>query len=198
AAREHVLPGLPAWREAHVLHEDELGRREAVVHLGHAHFFAWILHACLLVGVLRAGDDLGEGREVVVLAVVALGRPGGERERLDEDRILRVLVRVLGATEERGGRAVAHARAVEDAEHAGDRRRLRDSLDRHFLPELRLRVLGAVLVVLPGDAGKHLLQLGFVDAVLLGVRGREQREGGRRRHVGERAVVRRVRPGEAG
>src|SRR5262245_35424396 len=33
AAREHVLPGLPAWREAHVLHEDELRRREAVVHL---------------------------------------------------------------------------------------------------------------------------------------------------------------------
>ena len=98
--------------------------REAVVHLGHADLVARVLHAGLLVGVLRAGDDLGEGREVVVLAVVALGGTGGERQRLDEDRMLRVLVRVLGAAEDRRRRAVAHARAVEDAEHAGDRRRL--------------------------------------------------------------------------
>src|SRR5262245_1947493 len=33
-AREHVLPRLPARRETHVLHEDQLGRREAVVDLG--------------------------------------------------------------------------------------------------------------------------------------------------------------------
>ena len=74
---------------------------------------------------------------------------------------------------------------------------LRDGLDRHFLAELRLRVLGAVLVVLPGDAREHLLQLRLVDAVLLGVRGREQRERRGRRHAGERAVVRRVRHDEA-
>jgi hypothetical protein len=124
AAGEHVLPPLPARREAHVFHQHQLGRREAVVDLGHAHFRARVLHAGLLVRVLRAGDDLREGREVVVLAVEALGRTGGERQRLQEDRMLRVLVRVLGAAEDRRRGAVAHARAVEDAEHAGDRRRL--------------------------------------------------------------------------
>src|SRR5262249_1634832 len=124
AAVEHVLPRLPARREAHVLHQHELGRREAIVHLGHADLAAWILDPGLLVRVLGAGDHLGEGREVVVLAVVALGGPGGEGQRLDEDRVLRILVRVLGPAEDRRRGAVAHARAIEDAEHAGDGRRL--------------------------------------------------------------------------
>src|SRR5437773_1038043 len=181
AAVQHVLPRLAARREAHVLHEDELRRREAVVYLGHADLGARVRHARLVVGVARARDHLGEGREVVVLAVVALRRPCGEGQRLDDDRMLRVLVRVLDAAEDRRGRAVAHARAVEDAEHAGDRRRLLDRLDRHFLAELRLRVLRAVLVVLPRDPREDVLQPVLLDAVLLRVGGREERERRRRR-----------------
>src|SRR5437773_3741933 len=193
AAVQHVLPRLAARREAHVLHEDELRRREAVVHLGHADLGARVLHARLLVGVPRAGDHLGEGREVVVLAVVALRRPRREGERLDEYRILRVAVRVLGPAEDRRRRAVAHAGAVEDAEHAGDRGRLADGLDRHLFAELGLRVLRSVLVVLPRDAGEDLLERALLDAVLLGIRRGEQGERGRRGHVRERAVVGRVR-----
>src|SRR6185436_7690314 len=62
-AVEHVLPRGAARREAHVLHEDELRRREAVVHLGHTDLAARIRHARLLVGVGGAGDDFREGRE---------------------------------------------------------------------------------------------------------------------------------------
>src|SRR5439155_23616543 len=176
-------------------------RREAVVDLGHADLGTRVLDAGLLVRIARARDDLREGREVVVLAVETLRRPGSEGERLDEDRMPRVPVRVLGTTGDGCRRAVAPARAVEDAEHARDRGRLADRLDRHLLAELRLRVLGAVLVVLPGDAGEHLLQLILLDAVLPRVGGGEEREGRRRGHAGERAVVGRVRhhePREAG
>src|SRR5262245_57000652 len=72
-AGQHLLPRGAPRGEAEILHEDQLGRREAVVHLGHGQLLARILHAGLGVGVSRRGHDLGEGGVVVV----GIHRPGG-------------------------------------------------------------------------------------------------------------------------
>ena len=66
-----------------------------------------------------------------------------------------------------------------------------DRLDRHLAPELRTRVAGAVVVVLPRDVRHRLAQLVGVDAVLVGVRGRDHREHRRRGERAAGAVVRR-------
>src|SRR5207244_1769827 len=52
-ALELVAPRLPALGEAHVLHQHELGRREAVVDLGERDLRARVVDAGLLVGVAR-------------------------------------------------------------------------------------------------------------------------------------------------
>ena len=198
AAVHRVLPGLAARREPEVLHQNQLGRREAVVDFGHADLLARILDARLNVGVPRALDDLGERREVVVLALGALGGAGHERQRLDEDRVVVVLVSVLGAADDRRRGAVGDARAVHDAEHAGDLGRGVDLLDRDLALELRLLVAGAVVVVLVGDLCEDVAHRLQVDAVLLGVGGSEEREVRRRGHAGLGAVARRGAAGEAG
>ena len=100
--------------------------------------------------------DLGEVG-VVVLGVDEPGAVAGdERQRLHVERPVGVAVRVLGPDDDRRRGAVGDARAVEDAERARHPRRRADLLHAHLAPELRPRVLGAVGVVLPRDAGQHL------------------------------------------
>ena len=159
--------------------------REAVVHLGHRDLLARVGDAGLRVRVASGRRDLGERRVVVVGVGVARAVAGDERQRLDVDRLVRVLLRVFGPHDDRGGRAVGHARAVVHAEPAGHERRVADRLHRDFFAELRTRVAGAVVVVLPRDAGEHLAHLLVVDAVLLAVAGRAHRE---HRGRGERAA----------
>src|SRR5688572_22280242 len=65
-AGEDFLPAGAARREAEVFHQDELGRREAVVDLGHRELLPGVLDARLCVGVGGRGDDLLEGGVVVV------------------------------------------------------------------------------------------------------------------------------------
>src|ERR1700722_10643008 len=93
----HVLPCGPARAEAEILAEHELGRREAIVNLGHTDLLARIGYARLRVGVLGGGDDFAEGGEIVILRQGTFGRTRDERERLYIDGILAVLVSVLGA-----------------------------------------------------------------------------------------------------
>src|SRR5690606_6527887 len=131
-AVEDVLPRLPALGEAHVLHEYQLGGREAVVHLGQRDLAAWIGHPGLLVGVLGAAHDLGERRVVVVRIGGAASRAGDQRQPLDVHRPVGVVVRVLGADDERGRRAVGHPGAVEHAQAARHLGRCLDLLLGHL------------------------------------------------------------------
>src|SRR5262249_26797566 len=125
-AGEHFLPAGSARREAEVFHEDELGRREAVVDLGHGELLARILDPRLSVGVRGGGDDLVE-RRVVVVGVDRAGRgPRDEGQRLDVQRLVRVAMRVLRADDDGGRRAIAHTGAVENAQRARDERRARN------------------------------------------------------------------------
>src|SRR5438270_7254774 len=61
-AGQHVLPGGAAAGEAEVLHQHQLGRREAVVHLGHRQLLPGLLDAGLGEGVGGRRADLREGR----------------------------------------------------------------------------------------------------------------------------------------
>ena len=156
--------------------------------LGHGQLGPRVLHAGLLVGVLGRAHDLGEARVVVLRAHRALARPGGEGQALDVDRLVGVAVGVLGPDDDGRRRPVRHAGAVEDAEGAGHQRRGADGLLGDLLAELGPGVAGAVEVVLPGDAGHDVLELGVVDAVLPGVGRGQQREHGGSGH-GRRGAV---------
>ena len=166
------------------------------MHLGHRDLAARIGDAGLLVRLACRRLHLTE-RGVVVGAVERTGgRARGEAERLDVQRVVAVLVRVLGPHQHRGGRAVAHARAVEDAQRPGDQRRAGDGLLGHFLAELRPRVQRAVAVVLPRNAGEDLLHGVLVEPVLVGVGRCQQAERGRCRDGGVGAVAGRAGAGE--
>ena len=105
-AREHLRPALPALGEAEILHQHELGRREAVVHLGHGELGPGVGDPGLAVGILGRGNDLRKAREVVRGVDKPLARPGDQRERLDVQRAFTVAVRVLGGHDDRRGRPV--------------------------------------------------------------------------------------------
>src|SRR5438132_8171734 len=77
-AGQHVLPRGAATGELEILHQHQLGRREAVVHLGHGQFLARVLDAGLGVGVGGGGHDLGAGRVVVALIDQPRSGPGHE------------------------------------------------------------------------------------------------------------------------
>src|SRR2546429_2662935 len=121
-AGEDLLPRRAPLREPEILHDQQLGRREAVVHFRHSDLAARVGDAGLRVGVGRGRLDLGEGRVVVVGVGVAAAIPGDERQRLDVQRRVRVLVRVLGADDDRSRAPVGHSRAVVDPEVAGHER----------------------------------------------------------------------------
>jgi hypothetical protein len=70
-AVEHVSDRLTVLGQEQVLHGDQLGDREAVVHLGHADFAARILDAGLLEGAL-CGDAGGGDIGAVTVAETAL------------------------------------------------------------------------------------------------------------------------------
>ena len=194
-AGQHLLPGHAPLGEAQVLHEDQLGRREAVVDLGHGQLGAGVGDPGLGVGV---GGGLGALREVGVVVggveVAGLG-PGHEAEALHVQRLVGVAVGVLGPADDGGGGAVGHARAVEDRELAGDGGHGADLLGAGLPPELGPLVAGAVVVVLLGDLGHDHAQLVGVDAVALGVGGQVHGVHGRRGErpagaVGGRVVAR--------
>src|SRR5439155_3973216 len=148
--------------------------------------------AGLGVRVAPGRRDLGKGRVVVVGVCVTGAVARDERQRLDVDRLVGVAVRVFRANDDRRGRTVGNARAVVYAEPARHQRRVAYGLHRDLFAELGPRIAGAVVVVLPRDAGEHLAHLRLVEAVLLAVAGRAHREhrGGRERAA--RAVGRRL------
>ena len=87
---EHLLPRRAPLGEAEVLHEDELGRREAVVHLGHGQLRPGVGDPGLRVGVGGRAHDLLEGRVVVGGVDRAGGRAGHEGQRLHVERVVAV------------------------------------------------------------------------------------------------------------
>ena len=140
AARQDVLPALPALGEAEILHQHQFGRCEAVVDLGHREFLARIGDPGLLIGVLGRRDDLRKGGEVVRRIGDAFRRARGEREAFDVQRLVGVAMGVFGAHHDRRRRPVGNAGTVEDAEHSGDGGGVADRLDGHRLAELRPRI----------------------------------------------------------
>lgn len=182
-------PGLPRRRKTEVLHQHQLGDREAVVHLRQRQFGPRVGDPGLPVGVRGRVPDLGKGGEVVLRVGGAGGRADGERERLHEQRPVGVAVGVLGPYHQCRRRAVAHPRAVEDAQLTCHPRGLAEGLPRHRPAEVRPRVQRAVGVVLPRDPVQHVAQRPVGQAVLLPVRPGEQAEGGRRGEVGFGAVA---------
>src|SRR5689334_23875843 len=61
--------------------------------------------------------------------------------------------------DDRGRGAVRHAAAVEQAERRGDHRRVQDGLHLDRLLQMRLGILGAVLMALPRDVADRLLEV---------------------------------------
>jgi hypothetical protein len=179
-AGQHLLPGHAPLGEAQVLHEDQLGRREAVVDLGHGQLRAGIGDPRLRVGVGRRPSHLGEVGVVVGGIEVARLRPGHEAEALHVQRLVGVAVGVLGPADDGGSRPVGHTRAVEDRELAGHGRHGTDLLGAGLPAELGPLVAGAVVVVLLGDLGHDHAQLVGVDPVALGVGGQDHGVHGRR------------------
>ena len=149
--------------------------------------------AGLAVGALR-----GERRRDRVAAVPArMTHLDAVRRRelqgLDRDHVaLAERARDLGRRDDRARGAVADAAAVEQAERVGDHRRSEYLFDRDAVAQVRLRVLGAVLVALPRDVRHRALEVVDRVAVLGGVGGRELRECARRREAGLPEVLERA------
>ena len=118
-AGQHLLPGRAPFGESQVLHQDELGRREAVVHLGHGQLAPGIGDAGLGVGVLGGPGALGKPGVVVVGVDEARTAARREGQRLDVEGLVRVAVGVLGSDHDGGGGAVGHPGAVEHPEPSG-------------------------------------------------------------------------------
>ena len=145
---------VPRSEKPEVLHEHQLGRREAVVDLGHGELRAGIGDPGLGVGVGRGLRAISGKVRVVVGRVDEAGlrcRPRS-RERLHVQRLVGVPVGVLGPAHDGRRRTVGDAGAVEDRELTGDGGHGADLLDADLPPELGPRVAGAVVVVLRGDA----------------------------------------------
>ena len=85
-AGQHLLPGRAPRREAEVLHEHELGRGEAVVHLGQGQLVARVGDARLAVGVLGGAGALGEPGVVVAGVAEPRTAPGDEGQGLQVER----------------------------------------------------------------------------------------------------------------
>ena len=184
-AVEHVLPALAGLGDVQVLHGHQLGDREAVVHLEHRDLVARVLDAGLFIGLLRG--DAGGVEVAAVPRIVARLRAVRDRELQCLDRHDVVLAHRLGDLGRRHdgrGRTVRHAAAVEQAERRGDHRGFQDGLHLDGLLEMRLGVLGAVLVALPRDMGDRLLEVVTTHAVRRHVGGGELGEVARRRAVG--------------
>src|SRR3984885_14156721 len=122
--RQDFLPGCPPFGEPQVLHQHQLGGREAVMDLGHGQLPARIGDPGLGVGVGGRTDHLGERGVVVSWIDRTGGRAGHEAEGLDVQRVVAIRVGVLGPANDGGGRPVAHPAAVEDTELAGHQRGL--------------------------------------------------------------------------
>ena len=82
----------------------------------------------------------------------------------------------LGGDEQHRRRAVGLRAAVEQVQRVADRRRLQHVVDRDLVLEVRVRIAGAVVVVLHRDRREHLARR----AELVHVPGRERREQHRR------------------
>src|SRR5260370_42654495 len=79
---QDVPPGVTALGEAEVLHQDDLGRGEAVVYFGEGELSARVGDAGLRVRHPCAGDDLGEAGVVVPGVRRAGAVAGDQRQRL--------------------------------------------------------------------------------------------------------------------
>ena len=183
---------VPRGCEAQVLHQHELGRREAVVHLRHGQLPAGIGDARLRVGVGRRGLALGEVGVVVARVDEARSAARREGERLDVDRLVRVPQRVLGAHHDGRRRAVRHTGTIEHAEGARQARRPEHGLLGDLAAELGPRVPRAVVVVLHRDGGQDVGHRLVVHPVLLPVGRSHHGEHRRGRQRPGRAVARRV------
>ena len=189
-ARQHLLPRRAPLGEAQVLHEDELGRREAVVHLGHGQLRPGVGDAGLGVGVGGRAYDLLEGRVVVLR-----GRwdPAAGPATKASAFTYKGLSQYLWASSTRQMMAAAEPSLTplqsKTPRSPGHQRRLGDRLHGDFLLELGPWVTRPVLVVLEGDPAHDLLHLVLVHAVLVGVGRGQEGEGGRRRQAGVGAVT---------
>ena len=138
----HVLPTQPALGEPEVLHQHQLGGREAVVHLGHRQLRTRVGDAGLAVGVLgRARPPRGSSCSRSRGRSARPPGPATKRQRLHVQRVVAVPVGVLGPADDRRGRPVADAASSRTRRaRPATRGDARDRLERHLLAELRPRV----------------------------------------------------------
>ena len=100
----------------------------------------------------------------------------------------------VGRGDDGAGGAVAHAAAVVEAERLGHRRGIEHGVDGDLVAQVRLGVLGAVVVALDGDVRHGVLEVLGVDLVLGAIGGGELGEAPRCRGVGVDHVVERPAP----
>ena len=109
----------------------------------------------------------GEALLLVQVRVVC-----GDAEAGDVDGLVRELGGTIGVDEDRGRGAVGLRAAVEQVQRMTNGRRVEDVLDGDLVLEVRVRVAGAIVVVLDGDGGEHLARRSIVVHVA-GGEGRE-------------------------
>src|SRR5262245_24755645 len=147
-------PTLTFLAEPQVLDVRDLGPGEAVVHLGEVDV-AW-RDASHRVRLLRRRLRRTEAQVVEGRVEVWTSARHREARALHQHRGVLETLRQVGAADDGRRRAVGGGTAVEEAERPGDDRRLQHLLLGHLHPEMRLRVLGAVPVILDGDLGERL------------------------------------------
>ena len=118
------------------------------------------------------GLDLDEGVLLVQVRVV-----GGDAEAGDVHRPVGELGGALGGHEQHRGRAVGLRAAVEEVQRMAHRRRLHHVFDRDLALEVRVRIAGAVVVVLHRHRREHLARRAELVHVARRERGEQHRRG---------------------
>ena len=184
-ALQDLPPGRSPLAESEVLHEHQLGGREAVVDLGHGQLGPRVGDAGLGVGVGGRRGALRQRCEVEPGVDQPAAVAGHQREGLHVQRCVGVVGRPVGRDHHGRGGPVRHPGTVEHREPSCHGGHLADGLGRGLAPELGQVVAGPVEVVLLGDPGHHVAQLVDVHPVALRVGREDEAEHGRR---GECAV----------
>ena len=166
----YVRTGLPPWAEPQVLHNDQLGNREAVVDHRHVYFGAGITDAGLVVSRLAGPHRFRKVGEVPVVTQDAKGADG-QSQALDQNIIIPQRARDLRSGDDGGGGPVAHAAAVVQAQRPGDHGSVDYLLLVDFTLEMRLGIQGSVVVVFRRNLGQGSFAFVVPNVVLMEITG---------------------------
>ncbi len=152
--------------ETEVLHRHHFGNREAVVNFRQRDVGARVLDARLLVGALRGLACVGDVAAVPGAILHFPAMAGAQLNRLYRDRIGDAEpAGDVGRGDNRRGRAIGDAAAVEEAQRVGNHRRLENGVDVDGLAQMRLRIQCRVLMALPAHMRHRALEVAARDVV---------------------------------